>query len=56
MWKSKREIIDTYVSHMESVKMSGLGHEGSNAEIVSIMRQTVADFEAGEQSPPFHLL
>ena len=56
MWKSKEEIVETFLDHLDSVAMSGCGHETSGQEILSIMHQTVEDFESGEESLPFSVV
>lgn len=56
MWKSRQEIKDTYIDHLDSVRMSGLGHENSRSEILSVMLQTLKDFDAGNEILPFSIL
>lgn len=56
MWKSRKEIKKTYLDHLHSVRMSGLGHENSTGEIYSHMLETLREFDEGEKSLPFNVL
>lgn len=56
MWKTKKEIKKTYIDHIDSVRMSGLGTENYRSEILGHMLETLKEFDEGLDFPDFRYL
>lgn len=51
MWKSRDEIRKTYLEHLDSVRISGLGHENYRSEILSNMLECMREFDEAQEKP-----
>lgn len=51
MWTSREEIRQTYLDHLDSVRLSGLGHEHSQGEILGAMLQEMKEFDEAQVKP-----
>jgi len=51
MWANREEIRKTYLDHLDSVRMSGLGHEHYQSEILSNMLQNMKEYDEAQEKP-----